>query len=565
MANLLSTLREMDEGMFTALAQLWGITITNMKSKDIIEALQAAMLQPERAELVWDMLDDEERGALQLLIAGGMQMPTKKFERAFGEIRKMGKGAIEREQPHRNPISVAEGLYYRGFIGETFGQNKSGMQPIIYVPDDLVQALPVHKTAYVDIEDEANDIDAAVSELDEHELVAVQQASTALVDDLTSLLAFLRIHSAGVEAGEFLPAVSERLQPFLLIQNKIRLSFLLGIGLSADILTSQDGLAYPKRAGLQKWLTLPRFAQVKALAGAWQESTIYHDLWHVPGLHPDPDAGFPYDPRIARQALVEFLTQFVPATSWWSIDSFIETVKAVDPDFQRPGGDYESWYIRNDAGEYLRGFGSWDAVEGALLEFYLLGPMHWLGLVDIAQDAARLTAYGRAFLELIEWPQPPEPNENILVRDDGVLIASRKVSRLDRFQVARFTTWGDGGAPYHYRLDAAGIKQAEGQGINIGHIKTFLTRHLDGQALPPVIARLLDSWQGGTTASVSFEQLLVLRATSSETLDRIYDNPALRRYLGARLGPMAGVVLAGQEDALEQALGQMGMQVEILG
>ena len=39
-----------------------------------------------------------------------------------------------------------------------------------------------------------------------------------------------------------------------------------------------------------------------------------------------------------------------------------------------------SWYIRNDAGEYLSGFESWDAVEGSLIEFYIAGPMHWLGL-----------------------------------------------------------------------------------------------------------------------------------------------------------------------------------------
>ena len=42
--------------------------------------------------------------------------------------------------------------------------------------------------------------------------------------------------------------------------------------------------------------------------------------------------------------------------------------------------------------------------EGALLEFYLFGPMHWLGLVDVADDAARLTAYGRAALKLGPWP-----------------------------------------------------------------------------------------------------------------------------------------------------------------
>ena len=57
-------------------------------------------------------------------------------------------------------------------------------------------------------------------------------------------------------------------------------------------------------------------------------------------------------------------------------------------------------------GEYLSGFESWDAVEGSLIEFYIVGPMHWLGLVDVGDDVLRLTAYGRAFLKLGEWLEP---------------------------------------------------------------------------------------------------------------------------------------------------------------
>ena len=58
-------------------------------------------------------------------------------------------------------------------------------------------------------------------------------------------------------------------------------------------------------------------------------------------------------------------------------------VKAADPDFQRPDGDYGSWYIRDAAGDaYLSGFESWDRVEGVLIADLLAGPLHWLGVVD---------------------------------------------------------------------------------------------------------------------------------------------------------------------------------------
>ncbi len=196
-----------------------------------------------------------------------------------------------------------------------------------------------------------------------------------------------------------------------------------------------------------------------------------------------------------------------------------------------------------------------------------MGPMHWLGLVDLAEDAARLTAYGRAFLSDGGWPVAPEPEETIEVQPDGTMLASRKVSRLDRFQLARFTAWETPatleGTPYGYRLSAESIQKAAEQGINSGHIASFVSRMLDGEPIPSPIATLLERWQGGATASVTLERLLVLRTTAPETMNYIFDTPALRRYLGARLGPMACVVRADQWEALSDALGEKGIEVEV--
>jgi hypothetical protein len=502
-----------------------------------------------------------------LLISSGATMPTKKFERTFGTLHKMGPGAIARKKPHQNPTTTTDALYYRGFLGELSKKTKQGLVPYVYIPTDLT--LPVHKTAYMNLDDDdLNDFDAAIPALAEDNLNDVNAADTSIVDDLTTLLAYLRIQGAGIEDEQFLPADIEQITPHLLTPGDVRLGFLLGVGVSADIITTQDGRAYPKRSGLQRWLNLPRSAQVRALVESWHGSALYRDLWHVPGLHPDPEAGFPYDPVVGRDALVELLRQVVPNSDWWSLDDFVQRVKETEPDFQRPGADYESWYIRNDDGEYLHGFESWDAIEGALLEFYVYGPLHWLGLVDVADDAARLTAYGRAFLEASSWPTPPEATDHINVREDGILEVSRRVSRLDRFQAARFTTWEmiSSDTPHHYlyKVNADGIQQAAAQGITTSHIATFLTRHLNGQPMPPVITRLLDTWQTGSAAEVTFEEVLVLRTTSPDTLDRIYETPALRRYLGAKLGPMACIIRPDQANDLRDALGQSGITVESL-
>lgn len=566
MRNLKRTLQDQDPALWPVLARRWGVPIHNLSKDDIINTLNEAMLEKDRAETVWESLNDDQRGALQALLGSGGKMPKSMFTRLFGEIRQMGAEQIEREKPHINPVSSAEALYYRGLIAEVFEQVEAGARAVMYVPDDLMSILPSHKTAYENLEATPVAATAEPYDLDPLEEVdGIQQADTSVVDDITTLLVYLQLNNVLLENDSLTQADRTRLIPYLLTQDESRLDFLLGLGISAGLIEVETGKALPRRAETRRWLAQPRAAQVRGLAEAWRDSLPYRDLWHVPGLHPEP-TGWPYDPVVARKAVMHFLSEIVPEQDWWSLDEFIEVIHTTEPDFQRPGGDYDSWYIRNDEGDYLRGFESWSAVEGALLEYYFLGPMHWLGMVDLAEDAIRLTAYGRAFVGIISWPSPPEPEDKITVQDDGTLLVSRRVSRIDRFQVARFTSWQPvSDEPYVYKLDAQGVSQANQQGITTSQIATFISRALGDAPLPARIKQVLDTWQSGPTTSVTLERVLILRTTAPETLLRILDNPALRRYLGAQLGPMAVIVRADQWQPLREALVEHGIQAEIIG
>lgn len=566
MQNLHSLLSASDAGLLPALAQLWGVNITNLDGQEMVNHLAAAMLETDRASRIWDLLSEGERGALQLLVASGRRMTMAQFERVYGKIRKMGRAQFERDRPHRQPATVAEGLFYRGLVGEGFEQSKTGLRAIVYIPDDLAAVLPLHKTSYAHLKAEPGNFmpaqPRALSPIDEDEIEDFRHADTSIVDDMTTLLAYVRVHTAGVEGETFLPVDSEKILPHLLIKDETRLAFLLQAGVSAELMQVQEGRVYAGKTKLQPWLSAQRATQMKELAEAWRSSNLYAELWHISGLY--PEAGWTYNAAAAREAFLGLLKQYTPVAGWWSLDEFIELVKAVDPDFQRPGGNYDSWYIRNDEGEYLRGFASWDAVEGALLEFYLHGPLHWLGLADVADDAVRLTAYGRAFLGQAAWTNPNIKPETVVVEADGTLIASRKVPTIDRFQLARFTTWQVSETPYLYKLDAGGLQQAAAQGITPAHIGAFLKRQLDNKPIPSRIAALLENWHGSSAAEVTFERVLVIRTTSSEILDRLYEAPPLRRYLKARLGPMAGVIDGEQSGAFKTALEEMGLKVEIL-
>jgi hypothetical protein len=574
MRNLNRTLRESDDALLPVLAQVWKVELNDTDDTgEMIDSLSESMLEKERAEGVWETLDENQRGALFMLIGFGAKMLTPRFEQLFGEIRRMGEAQIEREQPHKTPKSTAEALYYKGLVAMGYENTDTGARPVVYVPTDLLEVLPTHKTGYENLEAERDAEAVEIEPLHEDDVTDVQQADTSLVDDMTTLLAYVQLQRPPLETDSAEESAlkeyrladedSDAVLAHLLTPDAERLTFLLGLALSAGLINAEDGRAQPKRAEARRWLEQSRAAQVRALAETWSESRVYRDLWHVEGLYPEPGGDLEsYDPTIPRTAITGFLRDLVPTSEWWSVEELITAVKAINPDFQR--SDYDSWYIRNEFDDYLEGFESWDAIEGALVEYVLTCPLHWLGLIDAGDDAARLTAYGRAFLGINQWPQPTEAQDKVRVEGDGTLLVSRKVSRIDRFQVARFTSWVKAGDPYEYKLDARGVAQADAQGITTEHIGGFISRALDGGALPPAIKQVLENWKSGDVAGATLERLLVLRPNSVEMLDRIYNDPNQRRFLRARLGSTAVVVQADQWEALRDALGEQGIQVDVI-
>jgi hypothetical protein len=580
MTSIQRTLRESDPALLPVFAQFWGVKIDAYNREAQIEAIREAMLDPGRADRVWEGLDDKQRGAMHALLGvKEAKMPEMFFTQLYGKIPEVSAAQIEKKKPHLKPSSITEALYYRGLISIGYENDPRGARRIIYVPSDMIGALPSHRTSYDKLEDADDDltIDAVTGEREQvtveplDEVSNVRQADTSIVDDMATLLAYLRLHVPLLSNDFLAQGDADGLSPFLLNHLPQRFVFLLRLGISADLIEVQAGKASPRRAEARTWLELPRAAQVKRLAEAWRDGLAYVDLWHVPGLNVEREAGTmsQYNPAAVRTVVMEIMGRAVPKEAWWSLDDFIFMMREDSSDFQRPNGDFESWYIRSEAGDYLTGLQSWDAVEGALLEFYITGPMHWLGLMDLADDAARLTAYGRAFLNMGAWPNPPETGDKVEVQPDGTLLISRKLSRYDRFQVSRFTTWvspAEGSTkPYVYRLDTQGIRRGGEQGIGVANIATFITRMAGDQPLPPPVASLLEKWKGGAKATVNFERVLILRTNSQDVMDAIWSNPGLVRFLGARLGSKDAIIRAENWEAFRDALGEQGIAVEWVG
>ena len=182
----------------------------------------------------------------------------------------------------------------------------------------------------------------------------------------------------------------------------------------SSYLRSGENALRPTRAAVD-WLRQDREVQLRALADAWSASS-WNDLCHTPGLRCE-GSGWQNDPIAARTALLDHLPR---DERWYRLDDLVALIRENDPDFQRPEGNYDTWYIRDvTSSAYLRGFGSWDEVEGRLLRFLVGGPMYWLGLSEVGEGHYRLT--GRA----LDWLAGPPAGDDVrvpLVQPDATLV-----------------------------------------------------------------------------------------------------------------------------------------------
>jgi hypothetical protein len=141
MPDLFASFHFHDLGHLRIIAELWGLELESRDRDSAAEELAASLLDPELARETLDVLPANARPALDALLAARGRIPWAEFARRFGEIREMGEGKRDREQPHRKPVSAAEALFYRGLIAKAFFDTEKGAQEFAYIPDDLLKII----------------------------------------------------------------------------------------------------------------------------------------------------------------------------------------------------------------------------------------------------------------------------------------------------------------------------------------------------------------------------------------------------------------------------------------
>ncbi|MCA9948338.1 MAG: helicase-associated domain-containing protein [Anaerolineales bacterium] len=545
MRSLESALIDHELIVIRVIGEWWELDLTGVDKRQAVKLLAERLMQVDlQQEMLF--LPPEEETALQDLLAQDGKIPVSTFQRAYGELRMMGPGRMEREEPWYDPANSVESLWYRGLIFRSFDPKTEDAVEYFYLPNEFlgkIEPPPVLTMKEVTV--------PAIQPSTPPE--QFNPAATDAVDDLTTMLA-AALHIS------LQPGQRDLYAQFLLNPDIERRSLLLTLAQEMGLLSRSNGRIRPTRAALE-WLKNSREAQLQSLAEAWTNSE-WNDLCHTPDLECEGE-GWQNDPLLARTALLDLLPR---ATEWYRVTDLIDLVQQNNPDFQRPDGNYDTWYIRESGQQlYLTGFDSWNQVEGRLLRFLLVGPLVWLGMVETAVSSEtiyRLTSRAVAWLS---GATPPTDSHRtpIVVQPDGSILAATSADRYERFQAARISEAQPitPGKPYVYLLTPTSLARAREQGIKPERLQQFLEQ-ASNRPLPKSVARAIVRWAEHSVEG-KLETAVVLRVRDAAILDTLRNNPKTRDYISESLADNAAIIKREDWQKFRAATVQLGLLLDV--
>ncbi|MBN2047993.1 MAG: hypothetical protein JW750_09135 [Anaerolineaceae bacterium] len=546
MRDLFHSLQGKDLGFLQIIADHWGI---EMKAPDAYIALSflvSEMRSAERIRKMFESLPEGPRSAIQQLIEHEGRIPWGQFLRDFGEFRVMGPGRRERERPDLKPISDVEYLWYRGLIGKTFFNIAPDPQEHAYIPEELIEVIePLCSIERRPMGRPATPIESKVTMI----------ANDHILDHATTMLAALRVQLPPESWAEFRAD-----------WGMLSIEFMLKL-FSAAFLLRLDG--EPISEETRKFLTQSRPEALLRLAEAWTQGKFLNELKLMPGLVVAEDID--NNPLETRRKIMNLLSQLPPDT-WWSIKAFIQAIHEREPDFQRLNGNYDQWFIRDSStNEILKGFSSWDQVEGELIRYLITGPLHWLGFLDLAAEhedaspsAFRQSKWAAALWNGMTPEGFPDENEKISCSMEGLIRIQQFVPRSVRYQISRFCHWKEihqkgGHLAYHYLPDPTSLKRAADQQLRVAQFIKLLQHYSEDQ-IPPTLIRALDRWDRyGVEAQV--EVVTILRMKLPAQVEELKRSKAAQ-YILEELNPTTIIIRKDSEEKVRAELTRLGFLLE---
>jgi hypothetical protein len=561
MLDLYRLLAEQPLAMLGAIAESWQVALAESDPIRAAQLLGDAMLASGAVERRVAALSPGAREALGVLRREGGRATVKSLALRFGELRRIGPAALERERPWKHPMPPLEELVYSGLAFRAFGAAPGGHGELLLAPRELLERLPASGQPPV--------VDAPLADLPDR----VADQGLALSEDLLALLSHLRRAQPRIDE-----AAPERLPTWLAESGPLgegplagrwigsptpdRLALLWRLAWQLRLVSADGGRLRPALAA-RDWLRAPDGTRAGRLYRAWRDDAQWVDLAHVAAVTCDP-GGCPHDPAAPRRNLCALLRQLEP-NRWHRLADVVQALKRHRPTYLRPDADLTSWFIRDAAsGEYLSGPASWELVEGRLAEHLLTQPLHWLGMVRLGSsgegalaDRLALTDLGAAILGRGARPPARRPEPLARIAADGAINVALTQSSYERYQLERIAEWQGQDEVASYRLTESSVWGGDNAGISVPQIAAFL-RRITGGAVPAGLQLTLQAWEA-RFGRATLRQAVLLEFADEETAREALGDKQIAPLIAQALTPTLMAVRPNDIQELIAALQGRGI------
>jgi hypothetical protein len=537
MPTISETIQDYEIDQIEMIAEQWGTEDDIAPHKNIIKQMVDILDNRNLFLEVIFTLPTHEQSALQFILNEGGKYPAAQFARMYGAIREMGAAVREKERPDRNPISVAENLFYKGIIGLSFFNEGGEVKEYIFLPEEFIKFLK-------SIRDDPSRT-AAPPTLSEKKVFHIISTSDEFLDQICYLLAALRGSIPLNEFSRFIPLP--------------RIHFLSALFQSQGVIDKDFSILDTSK--IKDFLISERSITFSNICFSWMEDIFINELKLLPNII--FEGKWKNDPIKTRKNLLEIIAK-LPLKKWYRISGFIDWMYHRHPDFQRSGGEYDSWFIKDAANDkYLNGFENWHHVEGELLRFFLTGPLFWMGIFDLAvvEEGAQPFAFRKSdWADKLLEKKPVEYSTNEIseftLRKNGVVLLPVNIQRELHYQIARFCVWEKiQRKHYHYKISPIAIRRAKTQHISTSQIKMLFQKYAI-KPIPRNIMVALDRWDK-KQSQINLGKHILIQVVSPDILDQIEKSTA-KRYISKRINATTAVTTPNDIHRLEDALIEMG-------
>jgi hypothetical protein len=338
-----------------------------------------------------------------------------------------------------------------------------------------------------------------------------------------------------------------------------------------ELLYERRGVLYA--APTDTFFALPLLERARRCYRLWLETSFWNELIYLPDVvvRPAPASLEPAHEEAvrARQMVMQRVLRAQPEV-WHELPTFIARTKLYVPYLLFPrqygsrvdrysvGSNPYGWDFRLRRG-WLTHREGWHLVEGGFIRAIVSGPLHWLGLTEVNDqahpDAFRLTS-GFALITSdfpIDFEEPAWGR--LIVQPNFELVALAPVSELLLVNLDRFAERVGLEHIAQYRLTRASVTRAIQVGLHANAIQEILERAAGGE-IPQNVRYSLMEWERQARRIELWRGVTLLEVDDATLLDALFADEETRPLMGRRLAPLLAEVATDHLSSIQEVLWQ---------